>query len=116
MVLALPLSACSDKAGEKGNTDAGTDGDAGKTYPLTFTCDVDAGAACPAGQTCPAVPLSSTSCGDIPANLGHDAIPQSTGRPIGCTAGLPYGNPFYTDMQVICVCMDFGGTRWVCAL
>jgi hypothetical protein len=102
------------------NAGGGTGG--GKSYPLSFTCDSSAGTSCPANQPCPEVPLSATSCGDIPGVLGHQSIPQTVGRPVGCVARLPYGNPYYLDAQVLCTCMVFSTgassnpTNWVCAL
>ena len=121
--LALPLSGCNSGRIPAGGDsfDGGYDEDGGKIYPMTFVCLADAGPDCPSGQPCPEVPLSSAACGDIPANLGHEAIHQTTGRPVGCWAGLPYGNPYYTDTQVPCLCMAnwiSSGTAagWACAL
>lgn len=121
--LALPLPACnSDRTSAVvGSFDGGSDGDAGKVYPLTFICGSDAGADCPSGQPCPEVPLSSAACGDIPMNLGHEAILETTGHPVGCMARLPYGNPYYLDTQVQCVCLanwiaSSTAAGWACAL
>jgi hypothetical protein len=103
-----------------GNAGASDGGDVGKSYPMTFTCEADAGASCPEGQPCPEVPSSATSCGDLPAVLGHPAIPETTSRPLGCTAGLPFGNSFYNDMQQTCTCMPTigspGTASWYCPL
>jgi len=102
-------------SGAGGNSAGGGTGD-GMTYPLSFVC-TGAGASCPAGQACPEVPRSDTSCGDIPGVLGHPSIPQTSAHPVGCQALLPFGNPYYLDMQVQCVCMAIGGTTgWQCAL
>jgi len=103
-----------------GNAGARDGGDAGKNYPMTFTCEADAGASCPEGQPCPEVPSSATSCGNLPAVLGHPAIPEATSRPLGCTAGLPFGNPYYNDVQQTCTCMPTigspGTASWLCPL
>jgi hypothetical protein len=122
-VLVLSLSACSSGGGAGAGADGGMDSGPDGIYTLTFTCGPGAGAECPAGHPCPEVPLSSTSCGDLPAIAGrpgftpdHEAIPQSTGRPVGCNAALPYENPYYAGEQQTCACMDFGGVKWVCAL
>jgi hypothetical protein len=98
-------------------TSGGWPTDGGMSYPLSFVCTSDAGSSCPAGQACPEVPRSATSCGDIPGVLGHPPIPQTSARPVGCMARLPFGNPYYLDMQVQCVCMTIAGTSsWQCAL
>jgi len=102
----------------------GGTGGTGMTYTLSFVCSdnfgADAGADCPAGQPCPELPLSSSTCGDLPALLGQPAIPATAGRPNGCTANLPYGNPYYGNTQVKCVCMYFSPTsaapQWVCPI
>ena len=103
-----------------GNAGARDGGDAGKNYPMTVTCEADAGASCPEGQPCPEVPSSATSCGNLPAVLGHPAIPEATSRPLGCTAGLPFGNPYYNDVQQTCTCMPTigspGTASWLCPL
>ncbi len=102
------------------NAGGGTGG--GQSYPLSFVCDSNAGTSCPANQPCPEVPLSATSCGDIPGVLGHQSIPQTVGHPVGCVAWLPYGNPYYLDAQVQCTCMgsstgaSTNPSNWACAL
>ena len=123
IILALPLAACSTGGGANAGPDGGLDSGPGRIYSLTFTCGPTGSDECPAGQPCPEVPLSSTSCGDLPAIAGrpgftpdHEAIPQSTGRPVGCSAALPYENPYYEGEQQTCLCMDLGGIKWVCAL
>jgi len=61
--------------------------------------------------------LPYVRAGDIPGVLGHPSIPQTSAHPVGCQALLPFGNPYYLDMQVQCVCMAIGGTTsWQCAL
>ena len=76
-----------------------------KTYPVTFVCTSNAGADCPPGESCPELPLSSNnSCGDLPGVLGHPATSVTTARPVGCRVGLSYGNPYYSDSQVMCTC------------
>jgi len=121
IILALPLAACSSGGGANAGPDGGMD--SGRIYTLTFTCGPTGSSECPAGEPCPEVPLSSTSCGDLPAIAGrpgftpdNEAIPQSTGRPVGCSAALPYENPYYEGEQQTCACMDLGGIKWVCAL
>jgi hypothetical protein len=73
------------------------------TYAITYQC-TSAGPACPGGQPCPAVPLGDQACGDLPALFNHDPVHVDTGRPPGCTVGLPYGNPFYAYSQQLCTC------------
>ena len=73
--------------------------DSAKTYPIAFVCEPDGGSDCPSGDPCPALPLGSDTCGDLPGLFGHPTTPVTTGRPIGCTVGLPYGNPYYADEQ-----------------
>ena len=62
--------------------------------------------------------LRRPSCDRRPSRIhaDHEAIPQSTGRPVGCSAALPYENPYYEGEQQTCLCMDLGGIKWVCAL
>jgi hypothetical protein len=120
LLSAIAVAACSSSlqsGHDGGGNDAASDGDAG--YPIVFICavDVDGGADCPPGQTCPEVPLSSTSCGDLPGVLGHDSIPQTAGRPLGCWVSLPYGNPYFNNDQVTCVCSNqLGGAQWLCPI
>lgn len=82
-------------------------------YPITFVCSSQAGASCPAMQPCPEVPLGPGVCGDLPGFFGNPKIKVETGRPDGCMVGLPYGNPYYGDIQQSCLC-EGGG--WVCPL
>jgi hypothetical protein len=106
-------------SGGGGSGGSGSGGSAGKTYSLRFVCD-PGHAECPAGQPCPEVPLSSPSCGDLPGVFDHDPIPATVGRPIGCVAMMPYGNPYYADAQLQCTCFAdapaTGTVGWACAL
>jgi hypothetical protein len=88
IVLLLPSLAC----------------DSEKTYPVTFVCEPTAGPACPPGTECPALPLGADTCGDLPGLFGHPPTPVTTGRPVGCTVGLSYGNPYYAGSQQTCTC------------
>ena len=85
-----------------------------KTYPVTFVCVPDGGAACPPGGECPVVPEGAGACGDVPGVLGHPATPIDMARPVGCQVGLSYGNPYYGDSQVKCTCTD--ATGWTCPI
>jgi hypothetical protein len=88
-------------------------------YSLMFVCSSDAGVECPHDQECPTLPLGPNSCGDLPGVLGHEPIPATAGRPLGCRARLPYGNPHYGDGQVICTCQTFTPPRspsWSCPI
>jgi len=98
VLLLLPLVAC----------------DSGETYPLTFVCDPAGGPGCPAGDQCPVVPEGSGACGDLPGVLGHPPTPIDMARPVGCRAGLHYGNPAYGDSQVNCTCTDTA--LWSCPI
>jgi hypothetical protein len=63
------------------------------------------------------MPLSATSCGDLPGVLGHDQIPQTTARPLGCWVSLPYGNPYFSNEQVTCLCTNQqGAAQWLCPI
>ncbi len=89
------------------------------SYELSYRCQADAGV-CPAvGRVCPTVPLASDGCDDIPSVLGHDGIPADAGRPLGCIAALPFGNPSYGNSQVDCVCAKLGTNdppHWLCPI
>jgi|SRR4051812_14752059 hypothetical protein len=89
-----------------------------KTYPLTFVCEADGGAECPAGEVCPIVPEGPNACGDLPSVLGHDPIPIDMARPRGCLAGLPFGNPAYADDQQTCSCSTAinASPMWLCGI
>jgi hypothetical protein len=116
VAVGVGVAACSSslQPGPSGN-DGGAAGDA--QYPVTFTCLPDGGADCPSGQTCPELPLSSSSCGDLPGVLGYPATPQTVGRPIGCAVGLSYGNPYFSNTQVQCFCTDFADmVSWACPI
>src|SRR5215831_12854423 len=88
-------------------------------YQWTFRCEPD-GPDCPKGQACPTLPLGSGGCEDFGPMLDHDAIKVDAGRPPGCLAGLPYGNPFWDNAQVTCICVSFNdpepGAAWSCPL
>ncbi len=86
-------------------------------YPLRFICE-PGGDGCPHRSQCPEVPLGADSCGDLPGLFGHPAIPATVGRPVGCQALLPYGNPAYGNTQQPCTCDDNGGPApgWTCWL
>jgi hypothetical protein len=93
--------------------------DTDKTYPVTFVCASNTGASCPLGEACPELPLSSDSCGDLPGLFGHPATPETTGRPVGCRVGLSYGNPYYSDTQVMCTCTALttsAAPEWICPI
>lgn len=95
--------------------DAG-DTDGPRTYDLTFTCD-PGGAQCPTGQECPTVPRGMGGCDDLPGIFNNPSIKVNVARPVGCKLGLPYGNPFYLDMQVMCYCTsDIGFPQWGCPI
>lgn len=84
-------------------------------YPLRFICE-PGGDGCPHRSECPEVPLGPDSCGDLPGLFGHAAIPMTAGRPVGCQALLPYGNPAYGNTQQSCVCNTSIGpaATWWC--
>jgi hypothetical protein len=86
------------------------------SYPMSFVCASDAGPECPPEQACPELPLGPNTCGDLPGVLGHDPIPAKVGRPPGCRARMPYGNPHYGGHQVICDCRDVGSPSWRCPI
>jgi hypothetical protein len=75
-------------------------------YDSYFRCGAPGTPDCPAGAECPEVPLGTNACGDLPELLDSDPIPADAGRPLGCEAGLPYGNPSYGDSQVVCFCKE----------
>ncbi len=104
--------------GMDGRPNVGIPTDGGRTYPMTFVCLPDGGPDCPAGEPCPEVPPSSESCGDIGSILGHPPITVSPARPIGCRAGLTYGNPYYGDTQVECDCSMLFSDKavWQCPI
>lgn|SRR5262249_15056608 len=70
---------------------------------LVYRC-LDAGPACPNSQPSPTLLLDDTACGDLPPLFNHDPIRLDAGRPPGCMARLPYGNPFYAYTQQTCIC------------
>ncbi len=87
-------------------------------YDLAFRC-VPGGPDCPADTACPGVPLGSGGCEDLPALFDNDPIPANVGRPVGCQALLPYGNPYYGDSQQDCTCVAADGkvpTHWECPI
>lgn len=94
--------------------------DSSKTYPVTFFCDPNGGAACPPGTSCPALTLGTDTCGDLPGLFGHPTTPVKMGRPVGCVVGLSYGNPYYGDTQQKCICSTQPSStpppapRWLC--
>ncbi|HET6281502.1 MAG TPA: hypothetical protein VFH73_11055 [Polyangia bacterium] len=73
-------------------------------YPVSFICEPNGGADCPAGKACPTVPLGSGGCEDLPGLFGHQPTKVPAGRPRGCRVDLSYGNPYYGDTQQICIC------------
>ena len=92
--------------------------DSAKTYPVTFVCEPTAGAECPPGEACPALPFGSDTCGDLPGLFGHPTTTVTTGRPLGCRVGLSYGNPYYGDSQVTCTCASISSQTpaWQCPI
>ncbi len=91
----------------------------GCRFPVTFVCEDGPGAACPARQTCPAVPLGAGGCEALPGLFGEPAVSVDVGRPVGCSVGLPYGNPHYSGIQQHCTCtqLDPGATpQWQCPI
>jgi hypothetical protein len=103
LIVLFPLSAC----------------DSEKAYPLKFICDPNGGPACPPGSECPELPLGADTCGDLPGLFGHPSTPVTTGRPVGCTVYLPYGNPYYSNSQQDCTCTTGVSTSssapaWAC--
>ena len=87
-------------------------------YDLTFLCN-PGGPDCPKDQQCPTVPLGSGGCEDLPGVLDHAPIKVDAGRPIGCSAGLPYGNPFFGNSQQFCECIEGApgdAASWQCPL
>jgi hypothetical protein len=125
MVVVVGVAACSSTLqsspdGDGSDSGSGNDGGSANdvSYPVTFRCEADGGADCPSGQPCPEVPLSSSSCGDLPGVLGHAPTPQTVGRPIGCVVGLSYGNPYYSNTQVECWCTAISNdiVSWQCAI
>lgn len=91
-------------------------------YPVTFICASNGGSACPPGTECPALPLGADTCGDLPGLFGHPTTPATTGRSVGCTVGLSYGNPFYADSQQVCTCSTLAAvgsppaSQWECPI
>src|SRR5262249_2921676 len=91
---------------------------AGCGYDLSFRCK-PGGPDCPVDTACPAVPLGSGGCEDLPALFDNDSIPADLGRPVGCQALLPYGNPYYgaTHQAWPCVAADGAQpTHWSCPI
>jgi hypothetical protein len=91
--------------------------ESGKTYPVTFVCEPTGGLTCPPEGECPALPLGSDTCGDLPGLFGHPPTSVTVGRPVGCEVGLSYGNPYYGDSQQTCTCtMDSSSPtpKWEC--
>jgi hypothetical protein len=89
------------------------------SYPVSFKCTDQGGEACPVLETCPEVPLGTDACGDLPGLFGHDPTPVKVGRPVGCSVGLSYGNPYYGDDQQVCVCGRTGAngmSSWQCGV
>lgn len=93
------------------------------SYDMTFRCGERGGSDCPLDKTCPELPLGAGGCDDIPSLFEQPAIPATVGRPVGCVARLPYGNPYYDYNQQFCICgglvtPDDGGhkDRWTCPL
>jgi hypothetical protein len=75
-----------------------------KSYPITYACSVFDVPGCPAQQPCPSISLGAGGCEDLPGRFGDAPIKVETGRPAGCIVGLPYGNPYYGDIQQTCIC------------
>ena len=92
--------------------------DSSKAYRVTFVCQPSGGPACPAETECPALPLTADTCGDLPGLFGHPPTPVTMGRPVGCTVGLSYGNPYYGDSQQTCSCSTLGSStaQWLCPI
>jgi hypothetical protein len=92
----------------------------GPGYELEFTCGDRQGPDCPdVDKECPTLPLGSGGCEDVPSLFGHPVIHVDVGRPKGCVAHLPYGNPYYSDTQEDCYCQPQGYDKqlaWMCGL
>ena len=94
---------------------------------VSFQCEFVT-ATCPVKkEPCPALPLDSGGCDDIPeVNNGsavHAGIPVDAGRPYGCKATLPYTLPNANNEYQTCICFPRvldpdGGERlnWTCGL
>src|SRR5512143_3645643 len=85
---------------------------ASPVYDLSFQCTSSGSPdTCPSGETCPTVPLGAGGCEDIPPLLTNAPIPLDAGRPEGCEAALPYGNPNFPSSQVVCLCPKLSPDR-----
>lgn len=89
-----------------------------KPYPVRFICESNGGTECPPGSECPELPLGLDTRGDLPGLFGHPSTPVTKGRPVGCTVGLSYGNPYYSDTQQSCTCRATHSSvaRWECPI
>jgi hypothetical protein len=74
------------------------------TSEVSFQCNPSGTDVCPADRACPEVSLGADGCEDLPSLFGHPSIPVDVGRPVGCIARLPYGNPYFGNAQQTCDC------------